>query len=681
MPCHNTAPSTSLLTEFYELVGRDVETTCQTGNTGQFEHLAGEVLHDVGQVKGSADDDQKKRKNPTDCQEKEITTAVNGKKKQNASRGRDRERRQRVMRDLFRRKVIALAERWMCYMRVTGSAAKQDVVVNDEQRYDTGAPSSSAVHNTDDRSDDLFRKQNGYFYYNILCTSDLERLVSNAAARDGKTQRDDRLIIKLAYAADIYLRVMYNADVRPSVFIKFDDRGSPFLFARQTRRAPDTCVTGPPGQYWSKTLHLDSPVRTSQHVALQRVRSGRLIQDSTFVVLGEGALENMPDCFASPSLRYRKLFKEVYRYIASVPEIDLSAFGWETVKNYGILDPIKTFLPRVYDTENRPADDALFVNYVDMFVTMVTNMLQMEQSGVPRRTKIYRTEYKFELLGRDDSPDVHFYRNADDYITDVCMVNGADSLLDEEEVATRITAADANDDGVYFYDVKLVKDVEMKLDDGPPPQSEDFYKFVLSECDDVKEMLAFSKNTVDRKLSDALHDDLYIRLHETDAAVRQNPASCLEAHLDRVYVKTDMSQYSTSYYIYKSTKIRRVLNEPPRCLESGDCVLRTYRLKWNGEQDGKYVYTMYPSFAVVFKRLSVYEIVNCRDPTWKACGTFAFPQRPVDSAFRCNDDDDTAGTTQSKNFTAVEEKTSALNSHEESIFSLIASAEFNIPML
>lgn len=636
-------PTSSLLTRFYERTAQDLKGDDRDQGPC---HVDENEHKDVSRRRRSKDQEEgsstKKKKPKT----RSLGAGTSG---ANRCTGHERERRQRVLRDRFRKKVVELAFRWMRFMDDDDAAgAKQDVVVNEEQRYTT-RPSAlkqrDRVDNDDgaydedrlvDQPDHLFKRQNGYFYYNILCTSDIESLLM-AAASDGIDTNDDEeklLIIKLAFAADLYLRVMYNADIRPSVFIKFDDRGSPFLFARQTKRSPDTCVTGPPGEYWTKTLHLDSPAKTSQHVALQRVRSGRLIQDSTFVVLGKGRLEDMPEYFTSPSLRCRKLFKELYKYITSVPEIDLSLLGRETINEHGILDPIKMFLPRMFDTEDKPADDVAFVNYVDMFVTMVANMLNLERrkSTTTRLLKVYRTEYKFELAGRKDHPGVYFFRNAKDYITDVCMVNGEDSLLDEDKKRFNIQTAYEKDGGVYFYDVKLVKDVEMKLvcrghTTDATSKSENFYKHVFSECDDVKEMICYAKSTIDVRLNDALKEDLYIRLHETDPS-RYDTTSCLDTQLDGFSVRTNMSDYRTTYYIYKSNTIKRVLDDPPRGLESSDCVLRAFRLKWVGKEREKYIYTMYPCFAVVFKNVSVYEITNGRNDGWKVNGgEFTFPEK------------------------------------------------------
>lgn len=555
----------------------------------------------------------------------------------------NRERLQRIHRDAFRKKVLSLANTWIRWCK-NGDALKLDIVINEDSckpKSQTNKRSGKQRKKTtaletycheEKRSDILFSKQNGYFYYHILCTKEVEALVARNRTRRESEGDMDVYVDKLATIADIYLRVMFNNDIRPAVFIKFDDNNIPALFARQTQRSMDTCMTGPPALYWTKILNLDNLVKTSQHITLQRVRSSRLIQDSTFVVVGEGGmLEQMysitPERFVSPS-QYRRCFKEMYEYIASIPENDLSRLGWEVINEAGVLDPIKTFLSKVIDSQKRPADDVAFLNFMDMFVTMVVHRHKVETSSISCQTsiqvKVYRTEYKYELAGLVDHPGVYYYRNPNDYITDLSMVNMRDNLLDEDEISARLLSGD----GVYFYDVQPVNDVLLKLRTrgitAVTPNQDDFYKYVLSECDDVQEMIAVSNHTINRRLQDVLKEELYARLHDTDPA-RLDPKRCFE-HSKTIEIKCNLNEYVSTYYIEKASCLTRVFAKPPTGLNSSDCLLRSFRLKWKGPgQNGKTAFVMYPVFCVVFKNLSLFHEVILEDLEALPDEDFAFP--------------------------------------------------------
>lgn len=557
----------------------------------------------------------------------------------------DRERLQRISRDAFRRKVLTLANSWI-WCCENSNSLRQNIVVNEDSckpKSKKENPSKSqrkkslSENNPNDSNasgesafDTLISKQNGFYYYHILCTKEVEALVARMRPSEPGEAEMNVLVDRLAMIADIYLRVMFNNDIKSAVFIKFDDANNPALFARQTKPSIDTCITGPPGRYWTKILHFDSLAKTSQHITLQRVRSGRLMQDSTFIVVGEGGmLEQMysitPERIVSP-LRHRRCFKEMYNYVVSIPENDLFYMGWEMINEANVLDPIKTFLPKVIGPNERTADDMAFINYMDMFITMMVHRHKMEtmpQDSYQRsfQLKVHRTDYMYELAGRIDHPGVYYYRNHKDYITELCMVNMVDSLFDGENMSERMLS----DDGIYFYDIQPVTDVLIKLKQqnivNVSPAHENFYKYILSECDDVKEMIAYSKHTIDYRLEDVLKDDQYVRLHNTDPA-RSDPNRCLD-HMHNITVKCNLSEYRSTYYIEKSYKLTRVFAETPTNLHNTDCVLRSYRLKW--KEDVKNEFVMYPIFTVVFRNLSAFQEIIPENVNAFPDEDFSFP--------------------------------------------------------
>lgn len=548
-----------------------------------------------------------------------------------------REREQRVNRDKFRKRVLALANTWIGCCE-NGDRLKHGIVVNE----DSCKPKKQNNHNGDieNTTDNLTKKQNGYYFYHILYTKEIGSLVAlNRPKLDGESDMDV-LVDHLAFVADIFLRVMFNNNTRSSVFIKFDDTNVPALFARQMKQMVDTCITGPPGRYFTKILHLDNVMKMSQHITLQRVVFGRLMQDCTFVVVGGGGvLEQIysvtPEHFVSPS-QSRRCYKGLYNFINAIPENDLACLGWELIDKTGVSDPIKTFLPKVVAADRRAADDVCFINYVDMFVTMLVHRHTMENRLTlydeesfrfyykpPAQPKVYRTEYKYELAGKAEHPGLYYYRNREDFVTDLCMVNTADNLYSGGENLERMLT-DGEDDGIYFYDIQLVNDVLFKLKNkgvaGVVPQQGDFYLYILSECDDVQEMIAYSNHTIQLKLADVVRENTFWRLHETDPA-RRNPKQCLE-HQDDIVVKCNFGEYKSTYYIDKTLSLKRVFGWTPENLDVSDCVLRSYRLKWTRKD----TYVMFPVFSVVFKNFSRFqETIPAPFATTLPVGDFVFP--------------------------------------------------------